>query len=317
MKKLTARGDLRAEPPHHLCRALSRRPAAGRVDPARRRSRNACFGHAEAQRRPADELPARVGRGRRGARALLDHRHRTRHRLARVRRPRRDQPRAADATARLRARARADARVAARAAGRSSRIELPPDLPPMAAGVFGYMGYDTVRLIEHLPNQRPDALAVPDGILVRPDRDGGVRRGQGRDDRRDAGLPAPGHRCATPTTHARRAPAQRRARPRRATAACDHLSGAQLALPEPVSNTTPAEFMAMVARAKDYIAAGDIFQVVLSQRFSAPFTLPPFALYRALRRTNPSPFLFHLDFGALRAGRLQSRRSWCACATAR
>ena len=53
----------------------------------------------------------------------------------------------------------------------------------------------------------------------------------------------------------------------------------------------------MVARAKEYIGAGDIFQVVLSQRFSAPFTLPPFALYRALRRTNPSPFLFHLDFG--------------------
>ena len=53
----------------------------------------------------------------------------------------------------------------------------------------------------------------------------------------------------------------------------------------------------MVARAKEYVAAGDVFQVVLSQRFSTPFTLPPFQLYRALRRTNPSPFLFHLDFG--------------------
>jgi anthranilate synthase component 1 len=53
----------------------------------------------------------------------------------------------------------------------------------------------------------------------------------------------------------------------------------------------------MVARAKEYIAAGDIFQVVLSQRFSTPFALPPFALYRALRRTNPSPFLFFLDLG--------------------
>ena len=53
----------------------------------------------------------------------------------------------------------------------------------------------------------------------------------------------------------------------------------------------------MVARAKDYIAAGDIFQVVLSQRFEAPFTLPPFALYRALRRVNPSPYLYFLDFG--------------------
>ena len=54
---------------------------------------------------------------------------------------------------------------------------------------------------------------------------------------------------------------------------------------------------AMVARAKEYIAAGDIFQVVLSQRFEAPFPLPPFSLYRALRRVNPAPFLFFLDFG--------------------
>jgi anthranilate synthase component 1 len=75
------------------------------------------------------------------------------------------------------------------------------------------------------------------------------------------------------------------------------LSGAELALPTPVSNTEPEAFMSMVLRAKEYIAAGDAFQIVLSQRFSAPFTLPSFALYRALRRTNPSPFLFHLDFG--------------------
>ena len=52
----------------------------------------------------------------------------------------------------------------------------------------------------------------------------------------------------------------------------------------------------MVDKAKEYIAAGDIFQVVLSQRFSLPFELPPFALYRALRRTNPSPFMYFLNF---------------------
>src|SRR4029450_819160 len=75
------------------------------------------------------------------------------------------------------------------------------------------------------------------------------------------------------------------------------MSGVELALPTPVSNTTPAQFIDMVGLAKEYIAAGDIFQVVLSQRFSAPFHLPPLALYRALRRTNPSPFLFYLDFG--------------------
>jgi anthranilate synthase component 1 len=76
------------------------------------------------------------------------------------------------------------------------------------------------------------------------------------------------------------------------------MAGLQLALPAPVSNTPPGAYMDMVERAKEYIAAGDIFQVVLSQRFSVPFTLPPLALYRALRRTNPSPFLFHLDFGS-------------------
>jgi anthranilate synthase component 1 len=63
------------------------------------------------------------------------------------------------------------------------------------------------------------------------------------------------------------------------------------------SNTTPAEFQAMVRKAKEYIAAGDAFQIVLAQRFEAPFTLPPFSLYRALRRTNPSPYLYFLDFG--------------------
>ena len=65
----------------------------------------------------------------------------------------------------------------------------------------------------------------------------------------------------------------------------------------PKSNTTPAEYKAMVLKAKDYIAAGDAFQIVLAQRFEAPFTLPPFSLYRALRRTNPSPYLYFLDFG--------------------
>ena len=93
--------------------------------------------------------------------------------------------------------------------------------------------------------------------------------------------------AAAVSTSPRRAAAPRRARRRPSDSP----------RPSRVSNTTPAEYMDMVAQAKEYIAAGDIFQVVLSQRFSAPFTLPPFALYRALRRTNPSPFLFHLDFG--------------------
>jgi anthranilate synthase component I len=63
-----------------------------------------------------------------------------------------------------------------------------------------------------------------------------------------------------------------------------------------VSNTTPQAYKDMVLKAKEYIAAGDIFQVVLSQRFETDFTLHPFSLYRSLRRVNPSPFLVYLNF---------------------
>ena len=179
-----------------------------------------------------------------------------------------------------------------------SRVELPGDLPPIAAGVIGYMGYDTVRLIERLPNERPDALSVPDSVFVRPTimvvfdavKDEMI-------------VVTPVYPQADIDAHSAYAAAVERLR--RVVAALDEplphatsMSGVALALPEPVSNTTPEEFMAMVERAKEYIAAGDIFQVVLAQRYAAPFTLPSFSLYRALRRTNPSPFLFHLDFGA-------------------
>lgn len=68
-------------------------------------------------------------------------------------------------------------------------------------------------------------------------------------------------------------------------------------LPDPVSNTKHSDYLAIVEKAKEYIRAGDVFQVVPSQRFAQPFELPPFALYRALRRLNPSPFLYFLDFG--------------------
>ena len=178
-----------------------------------------------------------------------------------------------------------------------SAISLPEDLPPMAAGVFGYMGYDTVRLIERLPDPRPDALGVPDAILMRPTliiifdavKDEMV-------------LVTPVRPVEGVTARVAYEAAQERlldvAAALDAPLPRDAAAGQPvLELPEPESNTTPAEYMAMVARAKDYIAAGDVFQVVLSQRFSTPFPLPPFALYRALRRTNPSPFLYHLDLG--------------------
>src|SRR3546814_18716106 len=85
---------------------------------------------------------------------------------------------------------------------------------------------------------------------------------------------------------------------RGSTAGARGERGATEALPADIAAnaaTTPERFAEMVAAAKDYIAAGDLFQVVLSPRFSTPFDLPPFALYSALRRINPSPFLYFLD----------------------
>jgi anthranilate synthase component 1 len=177
-----------------------------------------------------------------------------------------------------------------------SAIALPDDLPPMAAGVFGYMGYDTVRLIEKLPNPPPDALGIPDAILMRPTL---IVIFDAVKDDMTVVTPVRPRRGWT----ARQAYDTAAARLGSVVAAlAEPVPAADEppppgALEEPASNTAPGEFMAMVARAKEYIAAGDVFQVVLSQRFSTPFTLPPFALYRALRRTNPSPFLFHLEFG--------------------
>ncbi len=191
---------------------------------------------------------------------------------------------------------KADTLTALRALLEESRIEVPESLPPMAAGVFGYMGYDTVRLVEHLPGERPDALGVPDSVLMRPTV---MVIFDGVKDELTVVTPVrPNGKQAADKAHAA---AVRRLKSvvRTLETPLDAPSRATdkaLITGEPESNTTPSEYMAMVDRAKDYIRAGDVFQVVLSQRFSAPFALPPFALYRALRRTNPSPFLFYLDF---------------------
>jgi anthranilate synthase component 1 len=187
-----------------------------------------------------------------------------------------------------------------------NRIALPHQLPPMAAGVFGYLGYDIVRLIEDsLPAPGADPIGIPDAILVRPtvvivfdsveDTITIVTpvRPQKRVSAKQALTRA--HERLSEIVDALDRPLEKAAPPPL------HADGEIDAGPQevaPRSNTTPAEFKDRVLRAKEYIAAGDIFQVVLSQRFEAPFALPPFALYRALRRVNPSPYLFFLDFGA-------------------
>src|SRR5436190_917324 len=179
-----------------------------------------------------------------------------------------------------------------------TRIALPEKLPPMAAGLFGYLGYDMVRLMEELPPANPDAVGIPDAIMIRPTV---VIVFDAVQDmitvvtpvRPEIGVAAP----AAYTRAGERLSAIVDALDRSLDKEAAGAPAGPLTVP-PTSNTTPDEFKENVARAKEYIAAGDIFQVVLSQRFAAPFALPPFSLYRALRRVNPAPFLFFLDFGS-------------------
>ncbi|CDP54237.1 Anthranilate synthase, aminase component [Devosia sp. DBB001] len=177
---------------------------------------------------------------------------------------------------------------------RESQIDVPEGLPPTAAGIHGYMGYDMVRQMEVLPDNNPDTLGLPDAILMRPSvlaifdtlKD-------------ELYLTAPVYPRAS--ISARQAFEAANLRIDDATQRLSRALPVVGDLPdieniEVRSNTSRDEYFGMVEAAKEYIRAGDIFQVVLSQRFEADFTLPATALYRALRRTNPSPYMYFLDF---------------------
>jgi anthranilate synthase component 1 len=182
---------------------------------------------------------------------------------------------------------------ALRALVAEARADVPDGLPPALACFVGYMGFETVRLVEpSVPATPPSPLALPDMVFVRPtlllvfDRL-----------KDELYIVAPVFAAAdSAAAHA---------------AAVDRIESAQARLAQPLPATprapenlpdgtpvpciSPARYAEMVARAKEYIFAGDVFQVVLAQRFSVEFPLPPFDLYRALRRINPSPFLYFLD----------------------
>jgi len=185
---------------------------------------------------------------------------------------------------------------ALRALVAESRIELPDTLPPMAAGIFGYLGYDMVRLMEALPQPNPDPIGIPDAVLLRPTV---VVVFDSVKDMLTIVTPVRPEKGVSSNTGLARAGERLSAIVDALERPLDHSAANGDAWPLatlPGSNTTPAEYERMVLAAKEYIAAGDIFQVVLAQRFEAPFALPAFALYRALRRVNPSPYLFFLDF---------------------
>jgi anthranilate synthase component 1 len=176
---------------------------------------------------------------------------------------------------------------ALRALAARCRTEVPPELPRALACLVGYFSYETVGLVEKLPRPPENPIGVPDMMFVRPtvvlvfDRLADTLF-----------LVAPVWPDGDVDLSAERI-----------DAVAAQLAGAALptpvrAEPEEVKLTPtlrPGRYAEMVAAAKEYISAGDIFQVVLAQRFTTPFALPPFELYRALRRINPSPFLYHLD----------------------
>ncbi len=177
-----------------------------------------------------------------------------------------------------------------------SRIDIPAPLPPMASGLFGYLGYGMIGQVERLPDTNPDKLGVPDALLLRPsvvaifdnvlDRVTVVTPCWPQD-----GVTSRGAYDQARTRLADVVQDFGRSLPYRA----ERMD--EVPVPEPVANMARADYHAMVEAAKEYIRAGDIFQVVPSQRFRVPFKLPGLAFYRALRRLNPSPFLFLLDFG--------------------
>jgi len=187
---------------------------------------------------------------------------------------------------------------AMRALVASCRMDMPSEVPGALACLVGYFAYETIGLVERLPRPDADPLNLHDMIFVRPtvilvfdrltdelflvapiwpDMPGSIDTRIAQAEER---IEATAARLAQPL------------RPDRPGDAASAGAPDEIAL---APTLPPGRYAEMVGRAKDYIAAGDIFQVVLAQRFTAPFALPPFDLYRALRRINPSPFLYYLD----------------------
>lgn len=175
----------------------------------------------------------------------------------------------------------------------AAHCPLPIDAPPLASGLFGYLGYDMVRYLERLPDgAAPDPLGLPDSILLRPQTmvvfDALKQEIQ---------VYCPVRPGAFSAREAYDAAVER------LQTTLQKLAGATPEKAMPVgelgprqSNRSPEDYRAAVDKARDYIRAGDAFQVVPSQRFSADYPADPFWLYRSLRRLNPSPFLFFFRF---------------------
>ena len=177
---------------------------------------------------------------------------------------------------------------------KESHLEIPKNIPSVAAGVYGYIGYDFVRNIEVLPNQNKDALGIPDIILLRPSI------------------------IIVFDNVSKEISIFSCSRPKENQTAEENYQDIEKSIKEtfinlnnevieegeyskqknletPKSNTSKDEYFEMVKKAREYIIAGDIFQVVPSQRFFTPFKISPFKLYESLRKINPSPYMYYLN----------------------
>jgi len=174
----------------------------------------------------------------------------------------------------------------------SCRIDVPAELPRALACLVGYFGYETIGLVEKLPRAPENELALPDMLFVRPTV---ILVFDSLGD--ELFCVAPVWPSNENPVRALEAAQERMEEALRKLAAPVPPTTVDTALPVPQPHPEmPAnQYKSMVLKAKDYIEAGDIFQVVLAQRFTCPFSLPPLSLYRALRRINPSPFLYFLD----------------------
>ena len=178
---------------------------------------------------------------------------------------------------------------------KQSAINLPEDLPQASAGLFGYFGYDMVRHVEDLPNVNPDKIGLPDAMFIRPSIIAVLDGVKGE------------VILVSPVFYNKKTASNKAFKK-----AIDKIEDAVFQLKKqiitnrnlgksgeiekPSSNFTKEEYKSAVKKAKAYINQGDIFQVVPSQRWTQKFPYSPFSLYRSLRRTNPSPFMFFFNF---------------------
>ncbi len=181
-----------------------------------------------------------------------------------------------------------------------SKIDFPENIPKMSAGLFGYIGYDIIKLVENLPKSNKDELRLPDSIFVRPSIliiIDGVK---------DEII------IVSPIWYSE-INLNKKSSINVYEETCKKIENIERKIAKKIKkvkinsnvekeidikcNTSKAEYLKIVEKAKNYIKKGEIFQVVPSQRWKVPFEIHPFYLYRALRRTNPSPYMFFFNFG--------------------